>query len=157
MSFVAGPGVGGVLVQVLTAPFALVADVLSYLGSALLLTRIAPPENAGSRSEGGGLQIGSGLAFIVRSAVLRQLLLGLTVINLFNYVFHALLILYVTTIPVSEGKPGEPRTDAGLPWWLAHGRWCDVMAGQAAGPLARWMARCYPRSVYASGDCPGFG
>jgi hypothetical protein len=36
--------------------------------------------------------------------VLRQLLLGLTVINLFNYVFHALLILYVTTIPVSEGN-----------------------------------------------------
>ncbi len=107
MSFVAGPGVGGVLVQVLTAPFALVADVLSYLGSALLLTRIAPPENAGSRSEGGGLQIGSGLAFIVRSAVLRQLLLGLTVINLFNYVFHALLILYVTTVlGISPGMLG---------------------------------------------------
>ncbi len=107
MSFVAGPGVGGVLVQVLTAPFALVADVLSYLGSALLLTRIAPPENAGSRSEGGGLGIGSGLAFIVRSAVLRQLLLGLTVINLFNYVFHALLILYVTTVlGISPGMLG---------------------------------------------------
>nr|BFE73641.1 MFS transporter [Actinoplanes digitatis] len=98
MSFVAGPSVGGVLVQVLTAPFALVVDVLSYVGSALLLTRIAPPENAGSESEGGGLGIGSGLTFIFRSAVLRQLLLGATTINLFNYVFHALLILYVTTV-----------------------------------------------------------
>ena len=98
MSFVAGPSVGGVLVQVFTAPFALVADVLSYLGSALLLSRIAPPENAGSASEGDGLRIGSGLALIARSAVLRQLLLGVTVLNLFNYIFHALLILYVTTV-----------------------------------------------------------
>ncbi|GAA2580585.1 MFS transporter [Winogradskya consettensis] len=107
MSFVAGPSVGGVLVQVFTAPFALVADVLSYLGSALLLTRIAPPEHAGSASEGGGLRIGSGLAFIARSAVLRQLLLGVTVINLFNYLFHALLILYVTTVlGISPGLLG---------------------------------------------------
>jgi MFS family permease len=107
MSFVAGPSVGGVLVQVLTAPFALVADVLSYLGSALLLTRIAPPENAGAASDGGGLRIGAGLAFIVQSAVLRQLLLGVTVINLFNYIFHALLILYVTTVlGVSPGMLG---------------------------------------------------
>ncbi|WP_231954754.1 MFS transporter [Actinoplanes derwentensis] len=98
MSFVAGPSVGGVLVQVLTAPFALVADVLSYLGSALLLTRIAPPESPGSPSGSGGWGISSGLTFIARSAVLRQLLLGVTVINLFNYVFHALLILYVTTV-----------------------------------------------------------
>ncbi|MET8152533.1 MFS transporter [Actinoplanes sp. NPDC005259] len=108
MSFVAGPSIGGVLVQVLTAPFALVVDVLSYLGSALLLTRIAPPEHAGSGSEGGGgLGVGSGLAFIWRSAVLRQLLLGVTVINLFNYVFHALLILYVTTaLGLSPGLLG---------------------------------------------------
>ncbi|MEV6600790.1 MFS transporter [Actinoplanes sp. NPDC051346] len=107
MSYVAGPSVGGVLVQVLTAPFALVADVLSYLGSALLLTRISPPEHVGSASEGGGLRIGSGLTFIIRSAVLRQLLLGVTVINLFNYIFDALLILYVTTeLGISPGLIG---------------------------------------------------
>jgi predicted MFS family arabinose efflux permease len=107
MSFVAGPSLGGILVQLFTAPFALVADVLSYLGSALLLTRIAPPENAGSTAEGGNLRLGSGLAFIARSAVLRQLLLGVTVINLFNYVFDALLILYVTTrLGISPGTLG---------------------------------------------------
>ncbi|GAA3349310.1 MFS transporter [Amorphoplanes nipponensis] len=107
LSFVAGPSLGGVLVQVLTAPFALVADVLSYLGSALLLTRIAPPEHAGAAPAEGGLRIGSGLRFIARSAVLRQLLLGVTVINLFNYVFHALVILYVTAeLGISPGMLG---------------------------------------------------
>jgi MFS family permease len=107
MSFMAGPSIGGILVQVLTAPFALVADVLSYVGSALLLLRISPPENPGSTSAGGGTHLGSGLAFIARSAVLRQLLLGVTVINLFNYIFDALLILYVTTrLHISPGMLG---------------------------------------------------
>ncbi|WP_199509475.1 MFS transporter [Nucisporomicrobium flavum] len=107
LSYVAGPGLGGVLVQVLTAPFALVADVLSYLGSALLLARIAPPETAVTAGDDGGLRIGSGLAFIARSAVLRQLLLGVTAMNLFNYVFHALQILYVTTtLGISPGLLG---------------------------------------------------
>ncbi len=44
MSFVAGPSVGGVLVQVLSAPFALIADAVSYLCSAVLLGRINPLE-----------------------------------------------------------------------------------------------------------------
>ena len=38
---VAGPGLGGVLVQVLTAPVAIVLDALSYLLSAALLGRTA--------------------------------------------------------------------------------------------------------------------
>src|SRR6201999_2287874 len=33
----AGPGVGGVLIQLLTAPIAIVVDAASYLGSAVLL------------------------------------------------------------------------------------------------------------------------
>ncbi|UQU68593.1 MFS transporter [Couchioplanes caeruleus] len=107
LSYVAGPGLGGVLVQVLTAPFALVADVLSYLGSALLLARIAPPETAAAAGDDRRLHLGSGLAFIARSAVLRQLLLGATALNLFNYVFHALMILYVTTtLGISPGLLG---------------------------------------------------
>ncbi|MFI5933389.1 MFS transporter [Actinoplanes sp. NPDC051494] len=129
MSFVAGPSAGGILVQVLTAPFALVADVLSYLGSALLLSRIAPPEHAGSRSEGAGLGIGSGLAFIFRSAVLRQLLLGATTINLFNYVFHALLILYVTTVlGISPGMLGALIGIASIG---------GLLGAAVAGPLTR--------------------
>ena len=60
MSFVAGPAVGGVLVQVLTAPVALVADALSYLYSAVLLGRIRPAEPPPSTAP--GLGIGAGPA-----------------------------------------------------------------------------------------------
>ncbi|MGE6731469.1 MFS transporter, partial [Streptomyces sp. NPDC059900] len=44
MSWLAGPGIGGVLVQVLTAPFTLVADALTYLVSARQLASIKPVE-----------------------------------------------------------------------------------------------------------------
>ncbi|MFI5839011.1 MFS transporter [Catenuloplanes sp. NPDC051500] len=107
MAFVAGPSLGGLLVQLVTAPFALVADALSYLGSALLLSRITPDESnavaAGTERTG----IATGLVFVARSAILRPLLLGVTVLNLFNYVFHALFILYATTtLGLSPGQLG---------------------------------------------------
>src|ERR1700733_5642876 len=43
-SFVGGPSVGGLLVQCLTAPFAIAADAVSFLGSALLLRRTQAEE-----------------------------------------------------------------------------------------------------------------
>jgi MFS family permease len=43
LSFVGGPSLGGLLVQALSAPFALAADALSFLGSAFFLGRIRPP------------------------------------------------------------------------------------------------------------------
>jgi MFS family permease len=92
MSFVAGPSVGGVLVQVLSAPVALVADALSYLYSAVLLGRIRPVEPPPSTAP--GLGIGQGLRFIARSPVMRAMLAASTTLNLFNYMFHALLVLY---------------------------------------------------------------
>src|SRR5579871_4195127 len=44
MSFIVGPSLGGLLTQLLTAPFAIVADALSFLGSAFFLRRISPAE-----------------------------------------------------------------------------------------------------------------
>jgi len=95
MSFVAGPSVGGILVQTLTAPIALLADAVSYLASAVLLLKIKPTEPPPSNDR--GLGIGHGLRFIAHSPVLRPILLGTTTLNLFNYMFGALFVLYVST------------------------------------------------------------
>jgi MFS family permease len=95
VSYVAGPSAGGLLVQILTAPVALIADVVSYLASALFLARIKPVEH--TVSDGPGLGIGAGLRFVARSPILRALLLNTTTLNLFNYMFAALFVLYVTT------------------------------------------------------------
>jgi MFS family permease len=95
MSYVAGPSAGGVLVQVLTAPVALIADALSYVFSGVLLSRIRPVEPAPSTARGLGL--GEGLRFLWRSPLLRSMLAGSTTLNLFNYMFSTLIVLYAAT------------------------------------------------------------
>jgi MFS family permease len=103
-SFVAGPSVTGVLVQVLTAPVALVVDAFSFLGSAAFLQRIAPRE-VPSDPEGGRVLVG--LRWIAGSRIVRDELLATATINFFNFVFWALFILYVTeTLGVEPGVLG---------------------------------------------------
>jgi MFS family permease len=96
-SFVAGPSVGGVLVQALTAPTALLADAASFLASAIFLTRIRASEPPVEPSEGGMLtQVREGMRFIARSTILRPSLVSVATLNFFNYAFAALFILYAT-------------------------------------------------------------
>ncbi|GLX07385.1 MFS transporter [Microbispora sp. NBRC 16548] len=72
----AGPGIGGWLVQALTAPIAVVADALSYAGSALLLLGVRADEKPGGRDvRGGGRlwpEIAEGLLFVAGQPVLRR-------------------------------------------------------------------------------------
>jgi MFS family permease len=78
---------------------------VSYLVSAMFLTRIRPTEPA--PAAGTGLGIGQGLRFVARSRILRSLLLGTTTLNLFNYMFAALFVLYVSTeLKLSPGLLG---------------------------------------------------
>jgi MFS family permease len=105
MSFVGGPALGGFLVQLLSAPVALIADSVSYLGSALNLLRIRPTEPPPERHKEG--QLSAGLKFLLSSRVLWQGIVAVATVNLFNYMFSALVILYVTTeLGVSPGLLG---------------------------------------------------
>lgn len=61
MSWLAGPGIGGVLVQVLTAPFALVADALTYVVSVGYLARVKAVEPPCGRRGQGALHRGDAL------------------------------------------------------------------------------------------------
>ncbi|MFF0256918.1 MFS transporter [Micromonospora zamorensis] len=127
MSYVAGPSIGGVLVQVLTAPVALVADVLTYLTSAVLLTRIRVTER--SARSGPGLGMAAGVRYVARSAVLRAILLGTTTLNLFNYMFAALFVLYVTTeLDVSPGLLGLI---------IGAGAFGGLLGAAVTGPISR--------------------
>ena len=64
LSFVGGPSIGGVLVQLLSAPFAVAADALSFLGSAFFLSRIRPAEPPADDAPG---SLMAGVRFIARS------------------------------------------------------------------------------------------
>jgi MFS family permease len=72
MSFVGGPSAGGVLVQLLSAPFAIVADALSFVGSALLLRQIRVHEPPPDVEQHGALAAGA--KFIARSPIVRPCL-----------------------------------------------------------------------------------
>ena len=91
-SFVAGPSVGGILVQLLKAPYALLVDSISFLFSAGFLASIDPVEPEIEEAEKG--HVVAGVRYIVTSSVMRSSLLATATINLFNFVFHALFILY---------------------------------------------------------------
>jgi MFS family permease len=93
-SFMAAPSLGGLLVKLLTAPVTLLLDAASYLASALYLRSINPTEPPPDPRTHG--QIGAGIRFITRSAILRADLAATTTINFFNFMFHALFILYAT-------------------------------------------------------------
>jgi MFS family permease len=80
-----------VLVQALSAPLAVVADALSFLGSAAQLARIRPAEPPASDGREG---VTAGLRFIRRQPIVRASLTGVAVVNFFNLMFNALFMLY---------------------------------------------------------------
>jgi len=94
LSFVAGPSVGGLLVQALSAPGALVADAVSFLASAFSLNSISPAEPPTEEPQRGHVK--AGIRYIRNSPIVRASLLATATINFFNFIFWALFILYAT-------------------------------------------------------------
>ena len=96
---VAGPALAGGLVQVVGAPLAVVADSISFVFSATLLSRIHTPEvhlDAARRPGVTRRDVVAGVRLILRNRVLRALA-GLALLsNLFAYAQSAVLLLYVT-------------------------------------------------------------
>jgi MFS family permease len=96
---VAGPSVGGVLVSLMTAPFALLADSLSFLFSAAFIasTRVheAAPETRGSRA-GIPQEISEGFRAVIHDRILLALAGASATTILFGRMFMAVYVLYMT-------------------------------------------------------------
>jgi MFS family permease len=104
LSFVGGPSIGGILVQALSAPVAVAADALSFLGSAFFLNRIRPAEPPTDDGPGSVL---AGARFIASSALVRASLIAVATINFFNLMFAALYLLYaVRVLHIKAGVVG---------------------------------------------------
>ena len=93
-SFLVGNSLGGALVQLLRGPYALAVDAVTFFWSALFLGRIDAEEPPGVPRESGGVL--SGLRWIRGNAIIRAELLGVATLNLFNFMFFALFLLYAT-------------------------------------------------------------
>lgn len=114
VSEVAGPGLGGVLVQLLRAPFALLVDAASFLFSAVTLLLIRTPEPSPKPPENGnrGLQgvfgeIGAGLRFTLGHSMLRPIAGAAAVFNFFAQIMLTLFVIYATRVlHMSGGEIG---------------------------------------------------
>ena len=130
LSFVVGPALGGGLVQLLTAPIALAVDAVSFIVSALFLTRVkadeAPiePDPTGIRD-----RFTAGLRFAAFDPIIRPTLLATATINLFNFAFVALFVLYATRyLGVSAGTLGLA---------LGVGAIGGLLGAVVAGPIGK--------------------
>lgn len=105
VSYVGGNGIAGILVQLFTAPFALLADAVSFVFSAFFLRRAPATEAPVEASEDRG--IAEGIRFILRTPLMRASLAATATLNLFNAAFWALLVVFaVRTLGVSAGALG---------------------------------------------------
>lgn len=96
---IAGPTLAGGLIQVVTAPVAILVDALSFLLSGLVLGSIRQPEAAPVRhaDEGHFLQeISAGLRLLGKDRTLRAMTVATAIISFFNAALEAIYLLYMT-------------------------------------------------------------
>lgn len=96
---IAGPSIAGVLVQLITAPFAMLVDALSFLASVLFLRTIRTVEPAPAprdRSPNIWREINVGVRVILDSPLLRPIAACTATGNLFNNMAQAVFVLFVT-------------------------------------------------------------
>jgi MFS family permease len=108
---ISGPGVGGILVEVFTAPYAVLVDALSYLGSAVFLLRIKaselPPETVKSERPSMWVELKEGLRFVLGNPNLRAQAGCTATSNLFSSVaFAVYLVFTVRVLGLSPGVIG---------------------------------------------------
>lgn len=97
LSFVAGPAAGGWLIQLLTVPFAVVADALSFLFSAMLIRRINTPEPPPAEHDASTWRLAiDGMKLIAAHPIQRASLGGTATVNFFTMIASALLVLFAS-------------------------------------------------------------
>ena len=133
-SQVAGPGLAGVLVQLVTAPMALVVDAATFVVSGLAIRSIQTPEpETESRSTGSDFvkEAREGLAAICQNGVLLAIAVGVGGLAVFNAMFEAVWLLYV-----NSQLGVEPAT---LGFMFSVGRAGFVLGAIFSARLMRWL------------------
>jgi MFS family permease len=106
----AGPGLAGVLIQVLTAPVTVIIDALSYVWSAFMLSRIQAREEPATAAETEASVLGdilTGLRASLSHPVIGPVLLAEAVVYCFGGFFFALYMFFtLETLGLSPATVG---------------------------------------------------
>jgi MFS family permease len=110
---VSGPGFAGALIEIFTAPYAVLVDALSFVASGLFLLGIRKPEDAPERSRTEGRkstlwsEMKEGLQFVLRNPNLRAQAGCTATSNLFSSLaFAVFLVFAVRELGLSAGVIG---------------------------------------------------
>jgi hypothetical protein len=153
----AGPALGGALVGVVAAPFALVANAAAFLASALFLGRIRRPEAAPATPVGAAPSATTGIRFLLGHPLLRPIVLASMVLEAASGATVALFLFFLTrdlgTDPLLAGAvvalggaaavggataaPGSPAASASARRSSAAG-WSPARRGSSGW---RWPGR----------------
>jgi MFS family permease len=130
VSQIGGPSVGGVLIQVLTAPYAILLDAVSFLWSASWITVITtrPPKPERHPDRNLRREISEGLRFVLGNRLLRSIALCTGSSNLFGSMAAA--VFYVLLARELSLSPG----------WIGLIESTSAVGGLAGSLLARRVA-----------------
>ncbi len=129
---IAGPGLAGALIQLVTAPAAVLVDAASFLASAAFIGRIRrrepPPSRPVAGAPGMRREIAEGLRYVLGHRLLRWTAATTATFNLFSAMTSAVLVLYlVRHFGMSAGLIGLVLS-VGNAGWLAGA----LLAGRLA-------------------------
>lgn len=109
VSQIAGPSVGGLLIQAVTAPYAILVDAVSFLWSAAWVAAIErrPSKRVPKAPHHLGREIAEGLKFVVGNRLLRSIAMCTGLGNLLNTMGFAIFyVLLARDLQVSPGLIG---------------------------------------------------
>jgi MFS family permease len=94
---IAGPGVAGVLIGILTAPVAVLADAISFIVSGLLITRIRSVESKPVVEDRRSLvsELWEGLRYVLGNEYVRGMAASVSIFNFFGNVGGSILLVYL--------------------------------------------------------------
>ena len=149
VSQVAAPAVGGVLIQALTAPYAVLLDAISFLWSASWVTaikaRVPKPERKPDRHL--GREIGEGLKFVTGNRMLRSIAMCTGSGNFFNSMIGAVIfVLLARDLHLSAGVIGLLTSLAAMG---------GLVGSLIAARFARWVGQGPAIWIAALAFAPG--
>jgi MFS family permease len=173
VSQIAGPSAAGLLIQALTAPYAVLVDALSFLWSAGWVTAIQarPPRPERKPDRHLGREIREGLRFVLGSPLLRAIAMCTGSSNLFsgitNAVFYVLLARELHIAPGIIGLLTSFAAVGGLVGALGATRfaarfgqgpaiWISMVASAPFGFVAPFVQRDWTLGLLAVAEI-GFG
>ncbi len=132
---IGGPAAAGFAVQVLTAPVAVIADAISYLGSALFVGLIRKREDKPVRGPEANLvrEIVEGLRFVFGNRLLRSIAACTGSSNLCSAITFSMAILFfVRVLGLSPGTIGVI---------FSIGAVGGLLGAFLASPVVRWLGQ----------------